>query len=370
MAESEHFNENEILTQDRRDKNAAMSEMLDHGSACIALTSVNWRSMQQQQLLTGIAAAFIPPAKALSLRQSCDLLGINRKAAYVARGMQFRLEHDAFMLLSGPINPGEPVDFRDGYGVVKEINAQDDSITITQYPWKVDTTYSPISVARMRRREPDLLDFRPKTRSDTVPETIQTTIYEFHIAHNPQSPNAKDQMSRRHPEIPRLKQSAPTIYRYETWDQLWLEFKRNHPGIAAQIANNNQPNECPMALRTYAPWNMVKGKDSSCLCVNCEVTNAIKRGSKATLKILLPATVSDKAMIFSEGKTDDERDAENDRMDSIAAGKLTQIYDVLNQSSKYDMCVKCLPCLASKKLEDAKEICINGTCAVCGFDKM
>ncbi len=84
-----------------------------------------------------------------------------------------------------------------------------------------------------------------------------------------------------------------------------------------------------MALRMYAPWNMVKGKDSSCLCVNCEGTNAIKRGSKATLKLFLPATISDKTMIVSGG-TDNEQDAENDRMDSIAAEKQNRIYDVLN----------------------------------------
>jgi hypothetical protein len=34
------------------------------------------------------------------------------------------------------------------------------------------------------------------------------------------------------------------------------------------------------------------------------------------------------------------------------------------------MCVKCLPCLESRKLEDVKENCVNGSCGVCGFDKM
>ncbi len=113
-----------------------------------------------------------------------------------------------------------------------------------QYPWKVDTVYCPISVARMRRREPVLLDFKPTTRSDTVPEITESTILAFHTAHIPQSPNAKDQMSQCHPDYPQLKQTAPTIYRYETWDQLWLEFKRQHPGIAAWIVNiNHQPTE-------------------------------------------------------------------------------------------------------------------------------
>jgi hypothetical protein len=325
LSHSEYFNENEILTNDQRDMNTTMREMLNHASACIKVTNVNRRTTQQQQLLTGIAAAFIPPSTSISLRKSCDLLGMNRQAIYVARGMQFWLEHDAYMKLTGAIEPGKSVEFRDGYGVVKEINTVDDSVTITQYPWKVDTIYRPVSAARMRRQESDLLNLEPKTRSDTVATSIKSTILAFHIAHNPQSPNAKDQMSRRHPDYPRLKQSAPTIYRYETWDQLWLDFKRQHTGIAAQIVNTNQINECPMALRTYAPWNMVKGKDSSCLCVNCEGTNAIKRGSKAALKLLLPARIADAIAPTSiNGENEDELDAENDRLDCIAAEKLSE----------------------------------------------
>jgi hypothetical protein len=150
---------------------------------------------------------------------------MNRQAIYVARGIQFWLEHDAYMKLTGAIEPGESVEFRDGYGVVKEINTVYDSVTITQYPWKVDTIYPPVSAVRMRQQEPDLLNLEPKTTSDTVAMSIKSTNLALHIAHNPQSPNAKDQMSRRHPDYPRLKQSAPTIYRYETWDQLWLELK-------------------------------------------------------------------------------------------------------------------------------------------------
>ena len=74
----------------------------------------------------------------------------------------------------------------------------------------------------MHQQEPDLLNLEPKTRSDMVATSIKSTILAFHIAHNPQSPNAKDQMSRRHPDYPRLKQSAPTIYRYENWHQKWF----------------------------------------------------------------------------------------------------------------------------------------------------
>jgi hypothetical protein len=80
---------------------------------------------------------------------------------------------------------------------------------------------------------------------------------------------------------------------------------------------------------------MVKGKDLSCLCVNCEGTNAIKRGSKAALKLLLPARIANAiAPISINGENKDELDAENDRLDRMAAEKLSRIYDVLNQVSK------------------------------------
>ncbi len=162
-----------------------MREMLNHASACIKVTNVNWRTAQQQQLLTGIAASFIPPSTSISLRKSCDLLGMNRQEIYVARGMQFWLKQDAYMKLTGAIEPVKSVEFRDGYGVVKEINTVDDSVIITQYPWKVNTIYRPVSAARMRRQEPDLLNLEPKTRSDTVATSIKSTILAFHIAHNP-----------------------------------------------------------------------------------------------------------------------------------------------------------------------------------------
>jgi hypothetical protein len=71
---------------------------------------------------------------------------------------------------------------------------------------------------------------------------------------------------------------------------------------------------------------MVKGKDSSCLCVSCESTNAIKCRSKAALKLLLPATRIANAIAPTSinGENEDELDAENDRLDCIAAEKLSE----------------------------------------------
>jgi hypothetical protein len=61
---------------------------------------------------------------------------------------------------------------------------------------------------------------------------------------------------------------------------------------------------------------------------------------------------------------------QHDADDKRTTDKLLRIYNILNTPSKYDMCVSCLPCLTSGKLEDAKFKCINGNCEICGFDKL
>ena len=83
-----------------------------------------------------------------------------------------------------------------------------------------------------------------------------------------------------------------------------MEFKRQHPTVAAGMTNRKHPNECPMLLRTYAPWNMVRGKEASCLCINCEGTNAVKRGSKAVLNLIQTIAPS----IESEDNIDKDND--------------------------------------------------------------
>ncbi len=305
-------------------------------------------------------------------------------------------------MLNGDVDVGEMVWGQGGVGALKTINLKDDSITITLHPWECDITYQPSSRARMQWYEPNLIEWKKKRRSDILPAHFIHTIEAFHLKHNHPSPNAKDQLCRRHPDYPRQKMCAPAIYRHETWDQLWVEFQQEHPAKAMQIKNNNQPIECPMLLRTHAPWNMIKGKDSSCLCINCEGTNAVRRGSKAIMRMIKPIVISDEpdngdeigeeSVCFNvEGQPEhftvggrlestqvptqvpiqeltqrNQHNADN----KCATDKLLRIYIILNTPSKYDMCVSCLPCLTSGKLEGAKFKCINGNCEICGFDKL
>jgi hypothetical protein len=43
----------------------------------------------------------------------------------------------------------------------------------------------------------------------------------------------------------------------------------------------------------HVPWNMIKGKEISCLCINCEGTNAVRHGSKAVMRMIKPIVISD-----------------------------------------------------------------------------
>ena len=70
------------------------------------------------------------------------------------------------------------------------------------------------------------------------------------------------------------------------WDQLWSEFEKVQPGIADKIRNTNNPNECPIMIQMYAPWEMVKGTDSSCLCINCEGMNACQSVCMGAVKVI------------------------------------------------------------------------------------
>jgi hypothetical protein len=96
----------------------------------------------------------------------------------------------------------------------------------------------------------------------------------------------KDLAVRRHPSNKALIQRSPHICRYKTWDQLWSEFEKVQPGIADKIRTTISPNECRTMIRTYAPWEMVKGTDSSCLCINCKGMNACKHGCMGAIKFI------------------------------------------------------------------------------------
>jgi hypothetical protein len=80
LTRSPHFDKNDILTEERRRKYAAMLTMFERASTCV-LGAVNGikgtnQSSQWMQILTTILS-----------RMSCDLLGLNRQSKYTTKGL-------------------------------------------------------------------------------------------------------------------------------------------------------------------------------------------------------------------------------------------------------------------------------------------
>jgi hypothetical protein len=238
----------------------------------------------------------------------------------------------------------------------------------------------------------------------------------------------EDLAVRHHPRNKALIQCSPRIYRYEMCNQLWSEFGKVQPGIADKIHNTISPNECPTMIRMYAPWEMVKGTDSLCLCINCKGMNSCWRGCMGAIKVIdqlimqynvssdehftvnnnnddVPLHMNiegtqehftlnnindvandselvDDSSVGSESVFDDKLDEEVTEANAIpsctvpiederTATKMKQILDILKMKTKYDSCKACLPCLPEMgNLEDAKLSCVNGECYCCGFDKL
>ena len=86
-----------------------------------------------------------------------------------------------------------------------------------------------------------------KERNDVYLKSITDGIERFHRSHNATSPNTKD--------TARLKigvkqyLTATTIYRFETWQELWNTFQKVEPLIAAKVTNPKKPTDVPKVFR-------------------------------------------------------------------------------------------------------------------------
>ena len=104
--------------------------------------------------------------------------------------------------------------------------------------------------------------------------------------HNHQLSNKKGLAIHHHPDNPSQKETKTRVCLYETWKELWHQFKIDEAEIANKITNPKNPNKCPMLLLACAPWEMVKCTDSSCLCMDCEDANVLKRGSHGSMLLI------------------------------------------------------------------------------------
>ena len=215
----------------------------------------------------------------------------------------------------------------------------------------------------MARLEPALDFYNCNQRLDGIPQDWKNEIDQFHRQRNVISPNKKYHATRQHPLYTRQTQTAPKIYRYETWNELWDHFQQDHADISTKIINPKNPHKCQGLLYHGALWKMVKCDDSSFLCTNCEGMNTLRRGSLVTKVAIEYISEQVKYSITSNTVNNISN---NETVHDLE--QINNIRDIICTLSKYYSCITCLkPCIASYKPEDTKHSCFTCQCNTCGF---
>lgn len=94
------FEEEKVLSQKKQKRIKTMNLMMSTANICIK--GLKRRiSKEKVVLLTGVAAMFLPSKSHRVHGVACDILGINRKASYVKKGMSNREEFDSFIQITG-----------------------------------------------------------------------------------------------------------------------------------------------------------------------------------------------------------------------------------------------------------------------------
>ena len=150
------------------------------------------------------------------------------------------------------------------------------------------------------------------------------------------------------------------MYRFETFDELWATFKREHLDLWTLYKNEKRPYLTPHTFRENAPFQMKKAHDIGCCCIFCEGFNELRRGANGVIAKIDAILDKMKAARMSDAN-------------AALVSLLDKVKHIIALPSKYDTIVACLhPCLASDaKLESAQFSCINGSeCHACGFRQL
>ena len=354
--------ENQILSDDTKQMVNTANAITKNASLCIKRMT-RGMYLGTARLMTGLCAVLAPEIDPKRPNDFSEMLGINHRSKYAKAGIENRALFDEFFELEGDIEIGERVICRGGDDGKLIAIDPDGSVTIQLHPWNTQVKYKTARVARMRRRAPALDGYDREERPDTIPTHEKETINSFFRRHVPISPNKRDIVKRRHKLYPAQQQKKQAMHRYETMDELWAKFKKEHADLGAKYLNEKMPNTCPRILRDNSPWEMRRAHDSSCLCINCEGMNVLRRGVSAA------CTAIDTIIANAIDSIDNNNDVSIISNDIF---RLNEIREIISMPSKYDTIVSCLkPCLSTGELEDANERCINGKdCVRCGFRRL
>jgi hypothetical protein len=185
-------------------------------------------------------------------------------------------------MLEGDILVGEIVSCRLSPGAIINNIGRDGSVTVQLMPFGNEKKYRSFASGKICCLEPELDNYQRKTRFDTTPEHVKTTIEDFFHRHVPISPNKSNLVKRRHPQHPAMFEIKQAMLRYQTMTELWQQFLEEHEEMALLMQTQKLPNTAPMIFCDNAPWEMRKAKDSCCLCKDYESFHLLRRGDTGT----------------------------------------------------------------------------------------
>jgi len=354
------FVERAVLSNDTRKRFSVIEDsILRAGAAmrCLARSA----NLGSAKVLTAVTAVLLPSGcvekNSSSCRDFCETLGINPKSKYVELGIENRKLYDSFLMRDGDILVGEEVTCRSSPAAVVTDIGRNGSVTVKLLPFNNEKKYRSFVSGKVRRLEPELDNYQRKTRFDTTPQHVKTTIEDFFRRHVPISPNKRDIAKRRHPQHPAMYETKQAMLRYQTMNELWQQFLEEHEEMGLLMQNPKLPNTAPMIFHNNAPWEMRKAKDSGCLCKDCESFHLLRRGVTGACAAIVK--ILDRVKLILQPSTELQS----------SINYLSKIKDVISTLSGYETIVKCLqPCLLSNKLENSDFICLNGkSCKACGF---
>lgn len=295
-----------------------------------------------------------------STRAFSQMFGVNRDAKYLANGVQNRRAFNRYLELEGDIAVGEKVSCRGGSDATLIGRDADGAVTIQLHPYETVKRYTSATSAQMMRQQPSLISNDRGTRSDTTPSVDKELFDSFFRRQCALSPHKKDTVKQRHPDFRTQFLEKRRLIHYETLDEMWGEFKRQHPDLYERYGNEERPNTAPKIFYDCRPFEMTKGGNVSCLCVVCEGFSCLMRGAPAAIKLL------DRVL---------ERLSGSRRDNSHVASRLSRLKKILETPSKYGVITECLrPCLEGDDglecLECAQVPCIRNLCGKCGFSKL
>jgi len=177
---------------------------------------------------------------------------------------------------------GERVSVRDGgVGVLVSKDASGVVVEMADTADHLHWSSSGSAGARLRRKGPDLVYVRDHSRSNTNQSAkiraVRKHIWAWHETHNFPSPNTRDTIRKR--KACRQFEEKIKIYRMNTWDELWGEYKGDpaNQDMVDHIQEAKIYIRAPPIFITSAPWYLIKGKNEACLCLRCEQMSCKQR---------------------------------------------------------------------------------------------